>query len=249
MWDQLILSHNANHRLESLQADGTILAVFPEVQTLVGFGGADSGHKDLWSHTKQVVIQCVPILAVRWAALFHDVGKPQAFQRVDGKICFHHHEAISASLFKRAAKRVGWFEPRLEEEIIFIIRNVGLAEAYESSWSDSAVRRLSKDLGGSANLVLALARGDSTTGNPAKHKKHLDKTSELQKRIEALKAQDSIPQALPKGLGDALMAELKLEAGPELGRVMSGLKQAVEAGKLPRNAEIEVYIQHLRSSV
>lgn len=246
-WDEILLSEVANIHLEALQADGTLGSVFPEVQAMVGFGGLSEGHKDLWEHTKKVVIQCEPILAVRWAALFHDVGKPVAFKREGGKICFYHHEAVSARLFKEAALRTKFFDhdPRVGAEITFLIRNVGFVESYERNWSDSGVRRLGKDLGIHLDATLALARGDLTTGNQAKRKHCLDLVDELETRIKTLAKQDAIPQALPKGLGDALMAKKNLKPGPELGRIMAALKSRVEAGELPRNAAIEIYLNAL----
>ena len=42
---------------------------------MVGFGDGEWRHKDVWKHTKQVVRQAVPRLEVRWASLFHDIGK------------------------------------------------------------------------------------------------------------------------------------------------------------------------------
>ena len=107
--DGLLLSRNVIDNLEGLQTGGTLLVMFPEVQALVGFGGDDSGHKDLWGHTKQVVSQCVPKANVRWAALFHDVGKVKCFRRIEGVVSFHGHEAVSAKLFKRAAERTNIF--------------------------------------------------------------------------------------------------------------------------------------------
>jgi predicted RecB family endonuclease len=142
--------------------------------------------------------------------------------------------------------RTGLFakDPQVALGISFLIRNVGFVEAYESSWTDSAVRRLGKDLGVYVQDTLALSRGDITTANDGKRKRFLAQVSELEHRIEDLAKQDAIPPALPKGLGDALGARLGLPPGRELGEVMKALKARVEAGELPRNAAIEVYLPH-----
>lgn len=244
-WDEFLVSSDADSRLEALQANGVLRAVFPELQALVGFGGGSSGHKDLWAHTKQVVIQTVPEPKSRWASLFHDVGKPISFDRHEGKITFHHHESASARLFLKAARRSEFFTPHEVAEIAFVIENLGLVEAYEPTWTDSAVRRLTRDLGDYLEAVFAVARADCTSARFERRRKNLGLTHELRTRIDKLKAKAAIPPALPKGLGNALMERLGLREGRELGEVIGKLKARVEAGELPRNAPVEVYLAAL----
>jgi len=245
-WDALLNAQDADERLEDLQQDGTLQATFPALQKLVGFGGGDQGHKDLWAHTKQVVIQTVPQAVYRWMALFHDVGKPQSFTRVEGKIAFHHHEEASASIFKRVARETGLFTPAETAEITFVIRHLGHVEAYESNWTDAAVRRLAKELGTHLEAVIAVAEADCTTARPEKRLKQINRVHEIKTRMETIKALDAVPPALPTGLGDVLMQRLGMQPGPEFGAYMKALKARVEAGELPRNAPIEIYLFALK---
>ena len=55
---------------------GSLALLFPELQATVNMKQEKGRHhKDVWEHTKLVVKQAVPRPAVRWAALFHDIGK------------------------------------------------------------------------------------------------------------------------------------------------------------------------------
>jgi putative nucleotidyltransferase with HDIG domain len=245
-WDTILTSQDADVRLEELQQDGTIRKTFPSLQTLVGFGGGMSGHKDLWAHTKQVIVQTSPNALYRWMALFHDVGKPQSFSKVGDKITFHHHENASANIFKRTAYETKLFRADEIDEITFVIRHLGHMEAYEPGWTDAAVRRLSKELGNHFDAVFAVAIADCTTARPEKRLSQLKRVNEIKNRIESVLAQDAVPPALPKGLGEALMQRLDLQPGPGLGNIMRALKARVEAGELPRNAPIEVYLFALK---
>lgn len=245
-WDEILVSKDVDNRLEDLQLSGRLASVFPSLQALVGFGGAGTGHKCLWSHTKLVVKQTTPQPLLRWASLFHDVGKPQSFVRDDtGHISFHHHEFHSAKLFKEAARDTRLFTDSEVVEVAFVIYHLGHIEAYSGDWKDSAVRRVAKTLGQHLDSTFAVARADCTTANPKKRQKQLRRTRELWDRIETLKAQDAVVPALPKGLGQALMAQLGLPAGRELGQAMARLKARVEAGELPRSADISVYLKAL----
>jgi poly(A) polymerase len=243
-WDTFLVSKDVGARLEQLQAEGVLESVFPSFKRLVGFGGGDSGHKDLWEHTKQVVRQTVPKVDLRWASLFHDIAKPVCFDVRSGKVSFHGHETLGAKIFRQEAARVGFFKPDQVKMISFIIENLGHVEAYEPDWSDGAVRRLDKRLDEFGYLceVFSVARADCTTANPKKRRRQLQRTADLLDRIYKLRDIDALEPALPKGLGDALQARLGLSPGPELGQVMRALKGRVEAGELPRNADFEVYL-------
>ncbi len=241
--EHALYSQTPVEALESLQEEGFFKDQVPEVQALVGFGN-DVDHKDLWAHTKQVVAQTptsVPYL--RWAALFHDVGKPTCFHQDEkGKISFHGHEPVSAKLFNRAATRLG-FRNEPKDRVAFLIRHLGFPEEYSSDWTDSAVRRLYKLLGPHFQDVMTLAKADMTTKNKAKWTKNQALNAELCARAEQLAKEDAILPALPSGLGTALMEKFGLKEGPELGKAMVGLKKRVEAGELPRSGPFEVYLE------
>jgi len=247
-WDEALVSKDVDAHLEALQADGRLHALFPDLQALVGFGGAGSGHKDLWGHTKVVVKQTLPQPVLRWAALFHDVAKPKCYERdlITGKISFHRHEIKGAGMFRKVARDTGDFFSKEEaEDISFIVHHLGHVEAYSSGWTDSAVRRLSKTLGRRMEAVLAVSRADCTTKHSHKRRKQLRRSYELRTRIEELRALDAIPAALPKGLGSHIVYHMKLQPGPELGQIMSDLKARVESGELTRNAHPNYYLREL----
>lgn len=241
-FETALMSADPQGPLEALQESGELGKALPEVQAMVGFGGGNSGHKDLWWHTKLVVKQCEPIVNVRWAALFHDVGKPPTFERKNGKVTFHSHEAMSAKLWNRAARRLGWFSDQERKDIKFLVYNLGRVEAFYSGWNDSAIRRLSREVGDYWDDLMALAWADSTTKHDRKRSKHHQRMRELMERRDAILAADAAVPALPKGLGDVLCAELGLTPSRELGALMGRLKATVEAGELERQADPSVYV-------
>lgn len=209
----------------------------PEVERLVGFGG--NGHKDLWEHTKKVVSQTIRVTHLRWAALCHDTGKPLCIKNFDGEISFHHHEAMSAKLFRKIAKRTGYFSPEVETKVSFIIEHLGHIEAYDTSWTDSAVRRVSLLTGDLFEDICALSRADITTRKVVKRMGILHRIRNLRDRVEEIRRLDAIPPALPKGLGTAITARFNITPSKELGEAMNILRKAVEEGLLPRQADVE----------
>lgn len=237
--DRALMAKDPGDRLQELVDAGRMI---PEIQAIVGFGG--NGHKDLWKHTKKVVTQAVPRRAVRWGALFHDVGKPVCF-RHEGKVSFHGHEAVSANIFSKAARRLG-MKKHLRSHVQFIILHLGQVEGYLPTWTDSAVRRLGVLLGDHLEDVIALSRADITTANSKRRERLHRQLKELHDRVLAIRAEDAKPAPLPKGLGEALSAALGIPPSQALGDVMKQLREAVEAGELPVQGPFEVYIEAAR---
>jgi poly(A) polymerase len=247
--DALLMSRHADVGLEVLLEVGFIGALLPELAKIVGFGDGES-HKDVWRHTKQVVIQCLPRLAVRWAALFHDIGKPRTRSVApDGAVHFFHHAEEGARMFERLDRRLGLFadDPDVGGEIRFLILNHQRAHQYEEEWTDSAVRRFARDVGGALDDLMALSRADMTTKRRDKRRRFLYQLKDLQERIAKLAEEDAKQPALPKGLGDELMRAFGLPPSRLIGELRRALETAVEAGELSAGQSAQVYIDFVRA--
>lgn len=244
--DPMIILPGAEHGLDALEQLGFLDAWLPEVASMVGFGDGEWRHKDVWKHTKQVVRQSVPRLAVRWGALLHDIGKPRT-RKIDdrGRVTFHGHAEVGARMFRRkTAKRLG-FEGELGERIHFLILQHLRPSQYDAGWTDSAVRRFHQQMGDGLTDLLDLSRADITTKRPEKRKRGVRNIADLKKRIEDLAEEDAKPNPLPKGLGKAIMARFGVPPSKQLGDLMKALEQTVDDGELEVQGEYELYLAHL----
>jgi len=243
-FNRILMAGRPDRGLEVLARTGALGVTLPECNAMVGFGEGIR-HKDVWAHTKQVVRQTPARLTTRWAGLLHDIGKvPTRRFLADGQVTFIGHPEIGARMFERIAGRLP-FPLALVQRLKFLIAGHLRAAAYEASWTDSAVRRFARDADEALPDLLDLARADITSKYEEKVRRGLRQINLLAERIEALQEIDSRPQALPAGLGNALMARFQLGAGPALGRLMTRLKHDVEEGKLPAGADFPVYITHI----
>jgi poly(A) polymerase len=233
--------------LEDLLVDGELQRTFPEVHAMVGFGGGEQGHKDLWGHTKQVVFQCPYDLILRWAALFHDVGKIRCFARHNDEVSFHGHEVAGARLFRQAAARTQLFNARETGDIFLLIGNLGYVEAYDSGWTDNAVRRLRNAVVDHFDNLISLSRADITTRHDHKRVAHHTRIQELKNRADAILKADSATPMLPRDLGIALQNSLGITPSPLLGKVIAAIKAAVAAGDLPWPPTIDQAVEHAKT--
>jgi poly(A) polymerase len=246
--DRVVMGGDPELGLDTLLDAGALRVLFPEVHAMVGFGDGEWRHKDVWKHTKQVVRQAVPRLEVRWASLFHDIGKTKTRSiSPDGKVHFLGHAEVGTRMFDKLERRSGMFspEPALRDTIRFLVLHHLRANQYDPSWTDSAVRRFARELGAHLDDLLCLARADITTKRPEKKRKGLNQIEELSARITRLAAEDAVQPPLPSGIGDIVMKAFDLRPSRQIGEIKKLLEAAVEAGEVEPHLPAEAYVEFI----
>jgi poly(A) polymerase len=206
----------------------------PEVPKLRGMQNEVGAghHKDVFSHTLQVLDRTPPRLALRWAALLHDIAKPATKRVEQGKVTFHGHDQRG----ERMARRI-LSELREPSELIDRVgRLVGLhlrANAYEGVWTDSAVRRFVLEVGEDAvEDLLALSRADVTTGRIERRAAIARSVSELEQRILELREQEDFARIASPLDGLELMQLFDRGPGPWIQPIKDALREMVIEGEL-----------------
>ena len=249
--DRVVMGSDPEAGLDVLLATGALRAIFPEVHALVGFGDGEWRHKDVWKHTKQVVRQAVPRLEVRWAALFHDIGKVKTRSiSPEGKVHFLGHAEVGTRIFEKFDRRTPLFsfEPALKSTVHFLILHHLRANQYDPAWTDSAVRRFARELGEHLDDLLCLARADITTKRPEKRRKGLGQIAELSDRIQKLAEEDARVPALPSGLGDAIVRRFMLAPSPKIGEIKRELEKAIAAAEIQPRQDVDAYIAFIEAN-
>jgi len=244
--DRVMMGEHADLGLDALLASGTLDALLPEVKSMVGFGGGEWRHKDVWKHTKQVVIQSIPRLEVRWAALFHDIGKVRT-RSIDpnGEVHFFGHAEVGARMFDKLERREGLFAstPALRDTVRFLVLHHLRASQYDGKWTPSAVRRFTREMGAHLEDLLCLSRADITTKRPEKKRRGVALIDELGVRIGELAAEDAQQPPLPTGVGTDLMKTFELPPSRLIGDIKRALEAAIEAGEIEPYLESGEYVE------
>lgn len=245
--DRVMMGQHADDGLDSLLATNVLDNLLPEVQAMVGFGDGEWRHKDVWKHTKQVVCQSVPRLEVRWAALFHDVGKVKT-RSIDpsGEVHFFGHAEVGARMFDKLQRRRNLFDDAaLSGTIRFLVLHHLRASQYDGKWTDSAVRRFAREIGPHLDDLLCLSRADITTKRPEKKRRGISMINELATRITELAAEDAKLPPLPTGIGNEIMTAFGLPPSRKIGEIKRALEAVVEAGEIEARQESAFYLQFL----
>lgn len=244
--DRVMMGDHPDEGLDALLVSGVLDVLLPEVKAMVGFGDGEWRHKDVWKHTKQVVAQSVPRIEVRYAALFHDIGKVRTRSiSPEGEVHFFGHAEVGARMFDKLERRERLFssEESLRKDVRFLVLHHLRASQYDGKWTESAVRRFAREMGAHLEDLLCLSRADITTKRPEKKRRGISLINELSDRISELAALDAVQPALPTGVGTALMEKFKLPPSRLIGDIKRALEAAVDAGELEARLESEAYVE------
>ena len=243
--DKLICGTAPWDGIDLLVSTGIADYIFPEIPALRMTADEHAQHKDVYAHSLKVLSQAMdqeedgPDLVLRWAALLHDIGKPDTFDNTDGKVSFHHHEVVGAKLARKRLRKLKY--PKATTEAIgqLVYLHMRFHGFGENQWTDSAVRRYVTDAGKLLPRLHKLVRADCTTRN-AKKARRLQRTyDQLEERIEEIGRKEDLARVRPDLDGNEIMEILGLQPGPEVGQAWSYLKELrLEQGPLEREDAI-----------
>ncbi|WP_293769461.1 CCA tRNA nucleotidyltransferase [uncultured Corynebacterium sp.] len=245
--DKLILGAAPEVGIDLLVETGIMGYIFPEIPALAMAPDEHAQHKDVYAHSKTVLRQAIdqedpeegPDLTLRWAALLHDIGKPDTRSTEGGKVSFHHHEVVGAKLARRRFKKLKYPKHLTEDIAQLIYLHMRFHGFGEGQWTDSAVRRYVTDAGELLPRLHKLVRADCTTRNARKAARLRRTYDHLEERIADIAAKEDLARVRPDLDGNEIMDILNLSPGPEVGQAWAFMKELrLEEGPLERDVAI-----------
>ncbi len=202
--------------------------VIPELAPTVGFDQHSPHHAyDVFTHTAQVV-QAVPSeLAIRWAALLHDIGKVPTFtQDENGRGHFYGHAKISAEMAGRILHRLR-ASTALREQVVFLVENHMLPLE-----PDKRVlrRRLGQFGPENIRMLLQLQKADFASKGVEEEE---DPFTETEAILEEIFQEKDCLTVKDLAINGRDIMDLGFEPGPEIGRCMTFLLHQVQDDSLP----------------
>ena len=223
--------------LSILQDTDLMKYVFPEVSVMHGMKQVKKWHhKDVFYHTLQVVDNAAELsdkMAVRFAALVHDIAKPRT-RRIDSRkgYTFHGHDDIGAQMIDKVAKRMrlsNELRDYLKKMTLLHLRPIALAK---EGITDSAVRRVMVTAGEDINDLLILCRADITSKNPHLVKKYMGNFERVEKLMQDVKEQDALRDFQSPVRGNEIMDVCGLTEGRIIGEIKTAIEEAILEGEI-----------------
>ncbi|WIM69084.1 CCA tRNA nucleotidyltransferase [Corynebacterium breve] len=244
--DKLMLGDAPWDGIDLLVETGIADYVLPEVSALRMTEDEHMQHKDVYRHSLTVLKQAVekedegPDLVLRWAALLHDIGKPDTrAKKESGGVSFHHHEVVGAKLARKRLRALKYPKSTTQDIGQLVYLHMRFHGFGEGQWTDSAVRRYVNDAGELLPKLHKLVRADSTTRNPKKAARLQRTYDHLEDRIAEIAEKEDLASVRPDLDGNEIMQILDLKPGPDVGRAWGFMKELrLERGPLERDEAI-----------
>ncbi|OHD72221.1 MAG: hypothetical protein A2W19_15055 [Spirochaetes bacterium RBG_16_49_21] len=164
-------------------------------------------------------------MAVRLAALFHDIGKVATKQpNASGDFTFYNHEVLGVRITKKIMRRLKFSNEQIDGVSNLILNHMF---HYTDEWTDGAVRRFIRKAGLENIDDLFLLRMADRKGNGAR-KGLPHPIGRFKERIRrVLEAENAFSVRDLNINGNVIMDELGLKPGPIIGKILNELLELV----------------------
>lgn len=240
--NKILLADDPKRGIKLLDEVGLLEYIFPEVYDTKDFDQHSSFHaEDLYQHTLSVLEKTPPILEVRMAALYHDVGKIDTFfLDENGEGRFFGHQSVSEKLLVDRLKKLKYSKKFIENTRLLVKRHMDNTNTY----TKKSIRKLLRNIGEENLLKLfKLQRADVLS---TKHNDDSNIDLGL-KLLEEVKNDDIPTNKNQIKIDGNDLKDLGFKEGKELGQTLKLVENLIYDEKL-KNEKKDI-INYIKSNL
>lgn len=217
--NKMIMSPHPRKAFEEMEDTGVLQLLMPEMVAMKGVAQPYEYHHegDVWEHAMRAIEAIKPTtsLAVRWAIIFHDIGKPETFKLAE-RIRFDHHASVSRDIAQHILERLHFAKKMIEQVCWLIEHHMSLLQIIEQPIG----KRRHWFFHPLFLELMEVARADALGTEPP--------GLEMYKALMKLYEEDlkDMPQPPPQLLtGEEIMEITGLPPGPKIGELLEEVRQ------------------------
>lgn len=228
-----------NNYLYVLNEIGLIDEIFPELTNLKNLKQPKEHHKyDAFKHTIEVVGFLPKKYLLRWAGLFHDLGKYPMYKSTGQ---FYNHDKYSEEMAVKIMKRLKFSNTEIRYVRKVVKNHHRVLNLINSKYSDKAIRRLLVEYADIYNDLILFAEADVKSAG-VHTRGDLIKIGKLKTDIKRVKTKlvketgESFTLAVN---GNDIIKILKLKKGGKIvGIILKDIKDQVIDQKIKNNKQV-----------
>ncbi len=183
---------------------------------------------------------------LKWAALFHDIGKPATFEIKKGKVTFYNHDKVGEKIFKEIGIRLRWGEKATKFTAKLIRYHLRLFYLRESLFKGELKRKgmikFWRECSDIAYHLFLLSVADARASGDSQEE--INALGDLIRKLENFKEkelkEDSVKALLN---GKEIMAILGIPPGKVVGELKRRLEEAQLEKRVRTKEEAEKFIK------
>ncbi len=267
--NKILICPNPSKGFRLLDETGLLELILPQLSRLKGVQTVEGkGHKENFTHTLQVVdntahaeieamkadtlkdfyfedgeemekVRTEANVWLRWAALLHDIGKPNTkkYNPATGWT-FHGHEIVGSRMVPKIFQSL---KLPLNEKMKYVQKLVSLhlrpIALVTEEVTDSAVRRLLFDAGNDIDDLMLLCDADITSKNPRKVEQLHRNFRIVRQKLVEVEASDAIRNFKNPITGEHIMQTFGIPPCREIGVLKEYVKNAILDGEIANDFE------------
>jgi poly(A) polymerase len=251
--ERIMTSARAGFGFKQLDELGMLELYLPELTEGRGVSQGSLHHLDVLHHGLEALQQLVDYfpdadIALRWATLLHDVGKPRTRQEEDG-LSFYGHAEVGAEMASSVLSRLR-YAAEVNKRVHSLVHYHMLPLPHKRSDADDPEGQLGREIRRFIHrrrellpdlLKLMLADREAARG------KRASEASRQAYRLaigRILKVLEEAPPKPPLLTGQDVMTLLSLSPGPKVGEALAFVREAEAVGDVSTREEAEASLKN-----
>ena len=237
-FEKILLCKKPSDGLKLLFQTGLLNIFFKELEDLHGVQKINNhSHKDNFYHTLEVVDNVrknSENIWLIWAALLHDIAKPQTKKYIEKEgWTFHGHEYIGSKMVPKIFKKL---KLPLNENMKYVqklvLLHLRLIPLTKKSVTDSAFRRIVFEAGNDIEDLFVLCEADITSKNEEKVNRYLKNLTYVKRKIEEIEEKDKLRNFQPPVNGELIMKTFNIQPSKLVGKIKIKIREAILNGDI-----------------
>lgn len=264
---KILAAKNTADNLNYMEKKFSLLSILiSEINELKIIGQCQYHREDVWTHSLYAIkkieellqedfwnkrIEKNNIALLKFATLFHDIGKIITEEVIKGEIHFYGHDKEGAEYIKSILKELCFSK----KQIFYIIRLIKyhmrpLSLYYADNLTEKGKYRFFKDVAPWVTDTCLLAAADTLSTKLLNNRKkeirdNLDFLKELVRQHEQVEKRTTEPLLD----GYDIMKILSINEGPKVGEILEEIKAAQAQGKIANRREAIKYLHNIAESL